>query len=141
LLQLYFHWATLNRPEDDSIVVPLIRLPIERNGRSAEDVEKEKDRIREKILGVSNEDLFKDEETWELLETLGGDLMINAFACNFRIQWQAQHRHRKSPITVILVYILTGSREKPTTLTNASSSDSPTQLKMTRHLSLIGLCF
>ncbi|KAG5762728.1 hypothetical protein H9Q72_009164 [Fusarium xylarioides] len=83
--KLYCHWATLTKPEDDLIVVPLIRLPIERNGGSAEDVAKEKERIREKILGVSNEDLFKDEETWELLETLGGDLMINAFACNFRI--------------------------------------------------------
>lgn len=69
--------------------MPLIRLPIERNGGSAEDVAKEKERIREKILGVSNEDLFKDEETWELLETLGGDLMINAFACNFRINGKA----------------------------------------------------
>jgi hypothetical protein len=75
----------LTKPEDDLIVVPLIRLPIERNGGSAEDVAKEKERIREKILGVRNEDLFKDEETWQLLETLGGDLMINAFACNFRI--------------------------------------------------------
>ncbi|KAF9769130.1 hypothetical protein IL306_013492 [Fusarium sp. DS 682] len=83
--KLYCHWATLTKPEDDLIVVPLIRLPTERSGRSAEDVEKEKERIREKILGVSNEDLFKDEETWKLLETLGGDLMINAFACNFRI--------------------------------------------------------
>ncbi|EXM19045.1 hypothetical protein FOTG_12836 [Fusarium oxysporum f. sp. vasinfectum 25433] len=83
--KLYCHWATLTKPEDDLIVVPLIRLPIERNGGSAEDVAKEKERIRTKILGVSNEDLFKDEETWELLETLGGDLMINAFACNFRI--------------------------------------------------------
>ncbi|RKK49227.1 hypothetical protein BFJ67_g6992 [Fusarium oxysporum f. sp. cepae] len=83
--KLYCHWATLTKPEDDLIVVPFIRLPIERNGGSAEDVAKEKKRIRTKILGVSNEDLFKDEETWELLETLGGDLMINAFACNFRI--------------------------------------------------------
>ncbi|KAG4273405.1 hypothetical protein FPRO04_09769 [Fusarium proliferatum] len=87
--KLYCHWATLTKPEDDLIVVPLIRLPIERNGGSAEDVAKEKERIREKILGVSNEDLFKDEETWELLETLGGDLMINAFACNFRINGKA----------------------------------------------------
>ncbi|KAG4261787.1 hypothetical protein FPRO03_11255 [Fusarium proliferatum] len=49
--KLYCHWATLTKPEDDLIVVPLIRLPIERNGGSAEDVAKEKERIREKILG------------------------------------------------------------------------------------------
>ncbi|KAF4501132.1 L-tyrosine decarboxylase [Fusarium agapanthi] len=83
--KLYCHWAILTKPEDDLIVVPLIRLPIERNGGSAEDVAKEKERIRKKILGVNNEDLFKDEEAWELLETLSGDIMINAFACNFRI--------------------------------------------------------
>lgn len=72
--------------EDDLIVCPLIRLPSEKQaGHSASDIEKEKKRIREKILSVSNEDLVNDPENMEFLSTLGGDLMINAFACNFKV--------------------------------------------------------
>ncbi|KAK3936916.1 L-tyrosine decarboxylase [Diplogelasinospora grovesii] len=82
--KLYCHWATMTRPEDDLIVVPLIRLPSEKKGGSEQDVE-EKQRIREKILGVSNEELANDKDTWLFLATLGGDLMINAFGCNFKI--------------------------------------------------------
>lgn len=84
--KLYCYWATMTGKEegDDLIVVPLIRLPSEKAGGSKEDVEAEKERIRKKILGVKNEVLVKDEETWKFLEKLGGDLMINAFGCNFR---------------------------------------------------------
>ncbi|KAI0380541.1 hypothetical protein F5Y04DRAFT_257607 [Hypomontagnella monticulosa] len=70
-------------PQDDLIVVPLNRLPSERNG---EDVEEEKRFIREKILGVSNEQLVNDKETFKRMAELGSDLMINAFACNFKIK-------------------------------------------------------
>jgi hypothetical protein len=75
----------MTKDTDDLIVRPLIRLPSEKAGHSASDVEKEKQRIREKILSVSNEDLYDDTETLDFLSTLGGDLMINAFACNFRV--------------------------------------------------------
>ncbi|KAM0513536.1 hypothetical protein ACHAPE_007800 [Trichoderma viride] len=83
--KLYCHWATMTRAEDDLLVCPLIRLPSEKAGLSSSDIEKEKLRIREKILSVSNEDLFNDQESMEFLNTLGGDLMINAFACNFKV--------------------------------------------------------
>lgn len=76
----------MTRAEDDLIVCPLIRLPSEKkDGHSASDIEKEKERIREKILSVSNEDLLDDQDTMEFLSKLGGDLMINAFACNFKV--------------------------------------------------------
>lgn len=76
----------MTRAEDDLIIRPLIRLPSEkRAGHSEKDVESEKERIREKILSVSNEDLLDDSESMEFLSTLGGDLMINAFACNFKV--------------------------------------------------------
>ncbi|KAK4245017.1 L-tyrosine decarboxylase [Corynascus novoguineensis] len=83
--KLYCHWATMTKPEDNLIVVPLIRLPSEKQGKSGADVEHEKQRIRDKILGVSNKNLYKDKETWAFLAELGGDLMINAFACNFKV--------------------------------------------------------
>lgn len=72
-------------PKDRLIVVPLIRLPAEKKGASEEDVEEQRDRIRQKILNRGNRDIFEDKETWEFFCELGGDLMINAFACNFRI--------------------------------------------------------
>ncbi|KAL7935760.1 pyridoxal phosphate-dependent transferase [Trichoderma chlorosporum] len=84
--KLYCHWATMTRADDDLIVCPLIRLPSEKKGDASEgDIEKEKQRIREKILSVTNEQLLDDLESLELLSTLGGDLMINAFACNFKV--------------------------------------------------------
>lgn len=75
----------MTTPNSDLIVVPLNRLPAEREGRTREQIEEQKDYIRKKILGVSNEELDKDKEASEFLRKLGSDLMINAFACNFKI--------------------------------------------------------
>ncbi|KAK8121519.1 Pyridoxal-dependent decarboxylase conserved domain [Apiospora kogelbergensis] len=90
--KLYCHWATMTpRPQDGRshkvpadalIVVPLIRLPSEIGG---EEVEAQKDYIRNNILGRDNRELVEDEQAWDLLCQLGGDLMINAFATNFKI--------------------------------------------------------
>ncbi|RMJ20189.1 hypothetical protein CDV36_000032 [Fusarium kuroshium] len=90
--KLYCHWATMTpRPKDKPehkvpadalIVAPLIRLPSERTGGN---VEAQKDYIRKEILHRDNKELFEDEKAWKLLCELGGDLMINAFATNFKI--------------------------------------------------------
>lgn len=82
--KLYCHWATMAPPEaDDSlIVVPLIRLPSERDGG---DVAAEKKRIRDEIIGRENQTIVENENSWKLMCELGGDLMINAFACNFKV--------------------------------------------------------
>lgn len=69
-------------PADALIVAPLIRLSSERRGENVED---QKDRIREKIIGRDNKTLFEDKVAWELMCETGGDLMINAFATNFKI--------------------------------------------------------
>ncbi|ETS84850.1 hypothetical protein PFICI_02875 [Pestalotiopsis fici W106-1] len=91
--KLYCHWATMaprykdelehKVPADALIIAPLIRLPSERTAGG--DVEAQKDYIRKKILGRDNKTLFEDKEAWKLLCELGGDLMINAFATNFKI--------------------------------------------------------
>lgn len=67
-------------------------LPAERESKGSKDkkakekdIEDQKDFIRKKVLGVKNNDLMNDKLAVELLEQLGGDLMINAFACNFKI--------------------------------------------------------
>ncbi|KAF6809813.1 hypothetical protein CMUS01_13598 [Colletotrichum musicola] len=91
--KLYCHWATMTpRPEDglkhkvpaDALIVaPLIRLPSERI--VGEDVELQKAYIREAIVGRDNKALREDHDVWALMRELGGDLMINAFATNFKI--------------------------------------------------------
>ncbi|KAE8357466.1 pyridoxal phosphate-dependent transferase [Aspergillus caelatus] len=87
--KLYCHWATMTREDTDLIVVPFNMLPTEQNNASPEAIEKEKTLIEKRILGVSNEDLMRDSVAADLLKDLGSDLMINAFACNFRVDGEA----------------------------------------------------
>lgn len=69
----------------DYVVVPLNLLPSEReNPPNPDDVEKERAYIRENILPKDNSSLVEDEEAMRLLNELGSDLNINAFAVNFR---------------------------------------------------------
>ena len=46
----------------------------------------DKEIIRRRILGRSNEDIVNDRKAFDVLCTLGSDLNINVFACNFRIK-------------------------------------------------------
>lgn len=69
----------------DYVVVPLNLLPSEREDPpNPDDVEKERAYIRENILPKDNSSLVEDEEAMRLLNELGSDLNINAFAVNFR---------------------------------------------------------
>lgn len=69
----------------DYIVVPLNLLPSEmRDPPNSDDVEKEKEYIRKQIIPKSNFELVKDKDAMLLLNELGSDLNINAFAVNFR---------------------------------------------------------
>ncbi|KAE8392515.1 pyridoxal-dependent decarboxylase conserved domain protein [Aspergillus alliaceus] len=75
------HWAALTQKDDKFICVPLNRLPSEVNGG---DVEGEKQKIREQILGKDNETIYESKELMTLLRALGSDLNINAFGLNWR---------------------------------------------------------
>lgn len=69
----------------DYVVVPLNLLPSEREDPpNPDDVEKERAYIRENILPKDNSSLVEDEKAMRLLNELGSDLNINAFAVNFR---------------------------------------------------------
>ena len=65
----------------DYTVVPLNPLPAESDGS---DVDVQKQYIREHIVGKTNAELVEDADAMALLNQLGSDLNINAFACNFR---------------------------------------------------------
>ena len=77
--------ADINDEGSDLIVEPLIRLPAEIRNEGPAAVAAQKKFIKERIVGRDNQQLYEDEEAWDLMCQLGGDLMINAFACNFKI--------------------------------------------------------
>ncbi|KAL8967295.1 MAG: hypothetical protein Q9183_002989, partial [Haloplaca sp. 2 TL-2023] len=86
--------------ESSYICIPLNLLPAERKAMQDPNttsesyekaVEDEKQKIREQILGKSNQDIINEDANREpqdramvLLRALGSDLNINAFALNFR---------------------------------------------------------
>ncbi|THH16278.1 hypothetical protein EW146_g4346 [Bondarzewia mesenterica] len=78
------HWAAMSK-ENDYVVIPFNPLPIECDTPNASDVEIEAQRewIRNNILTKENQELVKDNDAMELLNRLGSDLNVNAFACNF----------------------------------------------------------
>jgi hypothetical protein len=66
----------------DFIVVPFNPL---RHEDDAKALAAEKEFIRSRIIGKSNEQIVQDQEAMDELTALGSDLNINAFACNFKI--------------------------------------------------------
>ena len=85
-------WAAMSTEEDPFIVVPLNELPSElAKDSTPEQVEAEKQKIRDRILLKSNEEIVnedesrpKDDKALALLRALGSDLNINAFGTNWR---------------------------------------------------------
>jgi hypothetical protein len=53
-----------------------------------EDIKDQKQFIRERILSKDNKSMMEDQHAVKLLQQLGSDLMINAFACNFEVDSQ-----------------------------------------------------
>ncbi|KAG8527293.1 uncharacterized protein KY384_008037 [Bacidia gigantensis] len=91
--RLYCHWAAMQTEPIPSshgtkaklIVRPLNMLPTEEQNDPPYVVENQRQFIRDHILYRDNAALEADKEAVRLLKRLGGDLMINAFACNFEI--------------------------------------------------------
>lgn len=84
-VKMYAHWVTMSLDSDVLIVVPLVRLPAERAGRPAAEVEAQRRFVRERIRDRPNRELVQDAEAMALVREMGSDLSINAFACNFRV--------------------------------------------------------
>lgn len=82
--KFYCEWATMT--DENLVVIPFNMLPAEMvPGATLSDVEAQKQFIRDRILKPTNSELVADTEAMELVSQLGSDLMINAFACNFKI--------------------------------------------------------
>src|ERR1044072_2157423 len=72
----------MSTEEDDFIVIPFNMLPTEPN---PVEVEKQKQDIRDHIVEKSNIEIIENDVAMELVKKLGSDLMINTFACNFKV--------------------------------------------------------
>ena len=70
--------------KSDLIVVPFNMLPAEKVPHpDHKEIEAQRIYIRDHIANRSNDELILDPPAMEFMATLGSDLMINAFACNF----------------------------------------------------------
>ncbi|KAJ1311923.1 hypothetical protein OPQ81_010383 [Rhizoctonia solani] len=75
----------MDMDDPNLVVVPLNSIPAEREGKSPDEVQKQRKYIRDRIVNRPNLELVQDEEAMKLVRELGSDLSINAFACNFRL--------------------------------------------------------
>lgn len=111
------HWATMSDRTTPYTVVPFNPLRFEEHefehshpphsvvGADADApaapfslvVDSEKEFIRTRILGRSNEDIVKDPDPAVMAElrSLGSDLNINAFVCNFRFRSRSKGKKKK----------------------------------------------
>lgn len=85
-VKLYSHWVTMDMNEPELIVVPFNMLPTEQEPNpDPKRITDQRKFILERITNAKNSELLKDKDAWDLLKQLGSDLMINAFACNFKV--------------------------------------------------------
>ncbi len=83
---MYGHWATMSLDHPNLLVVPFRMLPSETGSdASVENVNEERRYIRDVLLRRSQEELANDPKACALMRQMGSDLVVNAFACNFRV--------------------------------------------------------
>ena len=83
---MYGHWVTMSLDHPNLVVVPFRMLPSEMDpDASAKKVEEERRFIRDTILKHTQEELAKDPEACAFMRQMGSDLVVNSFACNFRV--------------------------------------------------------
>ncbi|KAJ3544388.1 hypothetical protein NM208_g272 [Fusarium decemcellulare] len=83
--RLSAHYATMIN--EDFICIPFNMLPAENGGSKpflSAPVQKQREKIRDLIIGKEDEDIFKDPNAMKLIRDLGSDTNINAFALNWK---------------------------------------------------------
>ncbi|CAE6344214.1 unnamed protein product [Rhizoctonia solani] len=83
--KMYTNWVTMDIGDPNLIVVPLNAIPAERDGGTPEEIQKQREYIRDNIVNRPNLELVRDDKAMALVREMGSDLSINAFACNFRL--------------------------------------------------------
>lgn len=83
---MYCHWSTISLEHPYLLVVPFRLLPSEMSGSSdAHAVNAERTYIRDFILHRTRDELMRDPIARALMRELGSDLVVNAYACNFKV--------------------------------------------------------
>ncbi|KAI0308818.1 pyridoxal phosphate-dependent transferase [Amylostereum chailletii] len=75
-IRMYAHWATMSIDHPELLVVPFVMLP---------NIDAERRIVRDLVITRTSKELSKDPRARMLVQALGPDLAVNAFACNFRI--------------------------------------------------------
>ena len=82
--RLYAALVTMADEEDPFTVVPLQRLPAERENAPQPEIDKQLRFIRKRIVPLTNDDLLADAEAMEFFRELGSDQLIVSYSFNFR---------------------------------------------------------
>jgi glutamate/tyrosine decarboxylase-like PLP-dependent enzyme len=94
--RFYAALTTLPAREDDFVLVPFQRLPAEKAGRTSEEIERQKDLIRTRIVAPTNRELraiFDAEPAiLDLFQSLGPDLNVFCYAFNFKVDGKVNAR-------------------------------------------------
>ncbi|KAG9499668.1 hypothetical protein J7337_008127 [Fusarium musae] len=83
--RLSAHYATMIN--DDFICVPFNMLAAENNGSRgflSKPVEKQRDKIRDLIIGKKDHEIFASKDAMKIIRDLGSDTNINCFALNWK---------------------------------------------------------
>ena len=89
--RFYAALITMAREEDDFIVIPVQRIPAEREGKSARVVRAQLEYIREEIVPKNNDELLANPKAMKLFRELGPDLVITTYAFNFKTKDGLNH--------------------------------------------------
>ena len=82
--RFYSAIITLAGPSDDYVVVPVQRIPAERQGGTPAQIQAQLDLIKERIVNRQNNEIVADPEAFDLLRELGSDQIIITYGLNFK---------------------------------------------------------
>jgi glutamate/tyrosine decarboxylase-like PLP-dependent enzyme len=82
--RFYSAVITMAKDNDPFIVVPVQQIPAEKDGGTPEEIKKQLQFIKERIVARENNDLIQDEAAMALLRQLGSDQIIITYAFNFK---------------------------------------------------------
>ncbi|MGI8951003.1 MAG: pyridoxal-dependent decarboxylase [Chitinophagaceae bacterium] len=81
--RLYAAMVCMNIANLPFFFVPLVPIPAIQQGKSSEDVQKQYEFIRDRIVNKTNEQLINDAEAFALFKELGGDQTIITYMYNY----------------------------------------------------------
>lgn len=84
--RFYAAIITMAEESDDFIVAPVQQIPAEREGKSPEEIRRQMEFIKTRIVPRQNNELIQDPEAMALLKELGSDQIIITYGLNFKKQ-------------------------------------------------------